>query len=108
ALAVQNRKLAQSQQAYTIPTEGDNQDVNSLGTHAALDLKESVANLERITAIILLAATQALELRGITKASTKAQEIYQVVRQHSPMIEHCRPMSDEIASLVALLQSGAI
>jgi len=108
ALAVQNRKFAQPHQAFTIPTEGDNQDVNSLGTHAAFDFKESVANLERLTAILLLAATQALELRGIEKASKKAQTIHQVVRQYSPMIEHCRPMSEEIEHFVEALKAGVI
>lgn len=108
ALAVQNRKLAQSHQAFTLPTEGDNQDVNSLGTHAAFDFQESVANLERLTTILLLAATQALELRGIEKASKKSQSIYHTIRKHSPTIEKCRPMSEEIAQVINLLKDGVI
>lgn len=108
ALAVQNRKLAQAQQAFSLPTEGDNQDVNSLGTHAALDFHESVANLERLTAILLLAATQALELRGIELASKKARAIYQTVRQYSPNLVACRPMSDEISMLIQGLQKEII
>lgn len=104
ALAVQNRKLAQSHQAYSLPTEGDNQDVNSLGTHAALDLQESVTNLERLTAIILLASAQALELRGIEKASDKAKKIYHIVREHSPTLAECRPMSEEIINVIQLLK----
>lgn len=107
ALAVQNRKLAQSHQAYTLPTEGDNQDVNSLGTHAAFDLRESVANLERLTVLLLLAATQALELRGLEKASFKAQQIAEAIRQHSPKIEDCRPMSLELTELTHYLKNGA-
>ncbi len=108
ALAVQNRKLAQSHQAYTIPTEGDNQDVNSLGTHAAQDLQESVANLERLTAIMFLASAQALEFRGIEKASLKSQAIYKTIREHSPRIHHCRPMSDELMRVTALLEKELI
>jgi histidine ammonia-lyase len=108
ALAVHNRKLAQSQQSFTLPTEGDNQDVNSLGTHAALDFQESVANLERLTAILFLAAAQALELRGIQKASKKAQFIYHIIRQYSPTIERCRPMSEELVEIVNLLKDGVI
>ncbi len=108
ALAVQNRKLAQAHQAFTLPTEGDNQDVNSLGTHAGFDFQESVANLERLTAILLLAATQALELRGIDKASNNAQAIYQTIRRHSPAIETCRPMSEEIGGIIELLKNGGI
>ncbi|QMT59041.1 aromatic amino acid lyase [Legionella sp. PC997] len=108
ALAVQNRKFAQSHQSFTLPTEGDNQDVNSLGTHAAFDFQESVANLERLTAILFLAATQALELRGIEKASKKAQSIYHTVRQYSPRIEHCRPMTEEIELIINLLRDSKI
>ncbi len=108
ALAVQNRKLAQSQQAYNLPTEGDNQDVNSLGTHAALDFRESVENLERLTAIMLLASTQALELRGIGKASPRAQSIYQTIREHSPTIADCRVMQHELNTVVSLLRAEKI
>lgn len=102
AIAVQNRKLAQSQQSFMLPTEGDNQDVNSLGVHAALDFKEAVMNLERLTALLLLAATQALEIRGIEKAGKKSQEIYHIIREYSPTLIDCRPMSDEINTIVNL------
>lgn len=108
ALTVQNRKFAQAHQAFSLPTEGDNQDVNSLGTHAALDFQESVANLERLTALLFLAAAQALELRGIEKASHKAQEIYRLIREHSPTLADCRPMSEEIITLVQLLKDERI
>jgi len=108
ALAVQNRKLAQSQQAFSLPTEGDNQDVNSLGTHAAFDLQEAVANLERLTAIMLLASAQALELRGIEKASKRSQKIFHIVRQYSPMLVTCRPMTDELYAIIGLLREERI
>lgn len=108
ALAVQNRKLAQSHQAFSIPTEGDNQDVNSLGTHAALDFRESVENLERLTAIMFLASVQALEFRGIEKASPRAQNIYHVIRKHSPTVENCRVMQHELNNIVSLLRAEKI
>lgn len=108
AIAVQNRKLAQSQQAYMLPTEGDNEDVNSLGTHAAFDLRESVANLERLTAILLLAGTQALELRGIEQASDNAKKVHQLIRQSSKQITQCRPMTDEINNIITLLKNELI
>lgn len=108
ALAVQNRKLAQSQQSFNLPTEGDNQDVNSLGTHAALDFQEAVENLERLTAIMLLAATQGLELRGIQKASPSAQHIYHIIREHSATVGKCRVMQDELNSVVTLLREEKI
>lgn len=108
ALAVQNRKLAQVQQSYMLPTEGDNQDVNSLGTHSAIDFTEAVANLERLTAILILAACQALEFRGISSASQKAQHIHSVVRQYIAAVSSCRPMSEDINTMVHLLEEEMI
>jgi len=108
ALTVQNRKLAQSHAAYMLPTEGDNQDVNSLGTHAALDFKEAVANLERLTAILLLASAQALEFRQIEKAGVKSRAIYRVIREHSATVQECRPMTDELNTLIDLLREEKI
>lgn len=108
SLAVQNRKLAQAQQAYSLPTEGDNQDVNSLGMHAVLDFRDAVDNLERLTAILLLAAVQALEFRGYEKAGYRAQKIYRIVRAHSPTIKKCRPMQNELNSIVELLRHEKI
>ncbi len=108
SLAVQNRKLAQSHQAFMLPTEGDNQDVNSLGTHAAFDLRDAAQNLERLTAILFLAASQALEMRGIEKAGPRSRQIYETIRKHSATVDACRPMSDDIATIVQLLEDEKI
>lgn len=108
SLAVQNRKLAQSQQAFMLPTEGDNQDVNSLATHAAFDLKEAYNNLERLTAILMLASTQALEFRGIKNAATRSKNIHKTIRTVSPFLENDHSMSAEIQKLIELMRNGKI
>ena len=108
SLAVQNRKLAQSQQAFMLPTEGDNQDVNSLATHAAFDLKEAYNNLERLTAILMLASTQALEFRGIKNAATKSKNIHKTIRTVSAFLENDHSMSAEIQKVIDLMRNGMI
>lgn len=108
ALAVQNRKLALSHPSFTLPTEGDNQDVNSLGTHAAFDLTESVSNLERLTAILFLASAQALGFRGIEKASEKSRTIYKIIREQFPSLNECRPMAEEITLMIKLMADEKI
>jgi phenylalanine ammonia-lyase len=108
SLAVQNRKLAQAQQSYMLPTEGDNQDVNSLGAHAALDFRESVDNLERLTAILLLASVQALEFRNLELTSKQSKIICKVLREHSPPITDCRPMTEELQGVIHLLEEELI
>jgi phenylalanine ammonia-lyase len=108
SLAVQNRKLAQAQQSFMLPTEGDNQDVNSLATHAAFDLKEAYLNLERLTAIMLLASTQALEFRGIKNAAARSKNIHKTIRQVSPFLENDHSMSNDILKVIELMRSGKI
>ena len=108
ALAVQNRKLAQAQQVFMIPTEGDNQDVNSLATHAAFDLREAVSNLERLTVILLLASAQALELRGIAKAGARARRIVKTIRGESSFLEADRPLLEEMEAVTQLLREEKV
>lgn len=108
SLAVQNRKLALPNQAVMIPTEGDNQDVNSLGTHAAFDLKESCENLERLAAILLIVAVQALELRGIGKAGKRAKNLHRIIRREVPFLKKDRPLAGDIEKVVGMIRRGEI
>ncbi|MDP3710444.1 MAG: aromatic amino acid ammonia-lyase [bacterium] len=108
SLAVQNRKLAQAQQSFMLPTEGDNQDVNSLGTHAALDLKKSVDNLEYLVSILLLASVQALELRGLSLASLEARKIHRAIRKVSSFLNSDRSLTVDIEKVVVLMKEHGI
>lgn len=108
SITVQNRKLAQAHQAFMLPTEGDNQDVNSLATHAAFDLRESVDNLERLTAIMLLAGVQALEHIGVERASKIGQQVHQQIRKLCPVIDECRPLTREMNSVIEFLKTDQL
>lgn len=108
SIVVQNRKLAQSQQAFMVPTEGDNQDVNSLAVHAAYDFRESVENLERLTAILFIAGAQALEMRGIKKASKKAQKIHSVIREKVSFMEEDRSLRPDIEEVIMMMRESKL
>lgn len=108
SLAVQNRKNAQNQQAFMLPTEGDNQDVNSLSKHAAFDFRESVANLERLTGILLLAAAQGLEFRGVARAGKRARNAHAALRKRVPFFAKDRMMRDDLEKAIEFLRSAAI
>jgi histidine ammonia-lyase len=108
SLAVQCRKLAQSHASFVLPTEGDNQDVNSLGTHAAFDLRAAVEHLERLTGILLLAATQALELRGLSLAAPSSQALVAEYRRGVAMLREDRLVQrDLVASVDFVRRMGA-
>ncbi len=108
SITVQCRKLAQCHQSYMLPTEGDNQDVNSLGTHAAFDLQNAVTYLDKLTAILYLAVAQALELRGIEKISDTGKKILASIRKVSPTIGKCRPLTNELNNVVMMLREEKI
>jgi histidine ammonia-lyase len=105
SLAVQCRKLAQTHASFVLPTEGDNQDVNSLGTHAAFDLRASVQHLQELTGILLMAASQALEIRGIAKAGTKSREIVAEYRQAVPLLREDRLVHEDLTATVEALRN---
>jgi phenylalanine ammonia-lyase len=107
SLAVQCRKLAQTHASFVLPTEGDNQDVNSLGTHAAFDLRAAVEHLEQLTGILLMASAQALELRGIEKAGTRSQDVVARYRTIVATLRDDRLVYGDLRKTVEFLrQSG--
>ena len=107
SLTVQCRKLAQSHASFVIPTEGDNQDVNSLGTHAAFDLRASAQHLQELTGILLMASAQALELRGLDKASGRSQAIVEEYRQAVPYLREDRLVHADLTATVEVMRRMA-
>jgi histidine ammonia-lyase len=105
SLAVQCRKLAQTHASFVLPTEGDNQDVNSLGTHAAFDLRAAVQHLQELTGILLMAASQALELRGLDKASAPSRAIVAEYRRMVPFLREDRLVHPDLTASVHALRT---
>ncbi len=106
ALAVENRKNALSHQAYMLPTEGDNQDVNSLGTHAAFDFMKVVDNLERLCAIAYLSGAQAAEFRNLHTLSTYSQKLHSLIRTTTDERREDEMFHDELEKVIDLLRSS--
>ena len=89
-------------------TEAHNQDKVSMGTIAARDARSIVELAQNIAAIHLMACCQALELRGVEKASPRTQAAFRLVREHVPFVDRDRYLDADIATTVALIQSGAM
>jgi histidine ammonia-lyase len=105
SLTVQCRKLAQTHASFVLPTEGDNQDVNSLGTHAAFDLRTSVQHLQELTGVLLMASAQALELRGLEKAGVKSRAIIEEYRKLVPFLREDRMVHEDLVASIAALRT---
>jgi histidine ammonia-lyase/phenylalanine ammonia-lyase len=89
-------------------TEAHNQDKVSMGTIAARDARSIVELAQNIAAIHLIACCQALELRGIEEASPRTRAAFHLVREHVAFLDRDRYLDADIATTVALIQSGAM
>ena len=104
SITVENRKLAQNHQAFMLPTEGDNQDVNSLGTHSAFDFKTSVDNLENLCCILYLSAAQAWDYREQQYMSEQSRRYYSAIRAEIPKREEDKLFKPDLDIVKALIK----
>ena len=81
-----NKSLAMPSSTDSIPSCQDQEDHVSMGANAAIKLYKVVFNTERVLAIELFNAMQALDFRLPLKSSPKIMEIYEEYRKIVPFI----------------------
>jgi histidine ammonia-lyase len=91
----------------SIPTDGGKEDHVSMGMTGALKLRQIVAQVERVVAIELMCATQALEFRRPLKSSPEIERAQSVVRSVVPPLEKDRVLAGDIEALAAAVRAGA-
>ena len=107
SLACAARQIASPSTVHPVSTEQHNQDMVSLGAHAALTAREALERCRDGTAILLLAACQAVDLRGAArKLGAGSRPVYRAVRSRSRFIDADRPMEGDIAAISAAILSG--
>lgn len=104
ALASQNKTLCMPASADTIPTSQGQEDHVSMGANAATKLVKVVENTERILAIELFNAAQALDFRRPLKSSPAIEKLHADFRKVVPFVEHDEVMYPHIAHAVEFLQ----
>jgi phenylalanine ammonia-lyase len=101
------RQLAGPSSIHSLPTEEYNQDVVSLGMHAAVTALDAMECLRNETAMLLLAAAQAVDLRAATaKLGVRNRRVHDAIRQVSDFQDRDRPMEQDIADLAAIIAAG--
>jgi len=99
------RQMAAPSTIHSVPTEQYNQDVVSLGMHAAVTAWDALECVRNETAMVLLAAAQAVDLRGgPEKLGRGSRGAYALVRQVAAFQEKDRPMEAEVAELAAKIR----
>jgi phenylalanine ammonia-lyase len=103
------RQMAGPSSIHSLPTEQYNQDVVSLGMHAAVTAMDALECVRNETAMLLLASSQAVDLRGgPAKLGAGSRRIYDLVRGAAQFQDVDRPMEREVAGVAAQIASGLI
>ena len=106
ALVSENKVLAHPASVDSIPTSGNIEDHNSMGSISALKLQSVVRNVETVLAIELLCAAQGIDfLAPLTpgKGSGKAHEL---IRKQVMSLEKDRMTSMDISEIVTMIQGN--
>jgi len=106
ALINECQVLSHPSSTGTIPTDGGKEDHVSMGMTGAIKLRQIVEHAERIVAIELMCAAQALEFRRPLKASREVEKAHAAVRAVVPKLEEDRVLSYEIEAMAAALRNG--
>lgn len=94
--------------SFSRSTEAHNQDKVSMGTIAARDARTVITLTQHVTAIHLLALSQAADLRGDEGMSPAVRTTRGLVREVSPYLDGDRPMQGDVARVAQLVESGAL
>jgi histidine ammonia-lyase len=105
----QNQTYAFPHNVHSIPTNGDNQDIVSMGTDVALLTEKVVNNAFIVLAIELVTLTQAVDYLEVqSKLSKSSLDIYTKVRSILPKLVEDRVLIDELEILVKTLKLEGI
>ena len=105
SLVSENKTLAHPASVDSIPSSANQEDHVSMGTIGARHAYQIILNAQRVVAIELICAMQALEYRGISLASSAVQRLYSSGREVVPTIKEDRVFSRDIEALSTWLRS---
>jgi histidine ammonia-lyase len=108
ALASENKALAHPASVDSIPTSANQEDHVSMGPIAARKARDVVANAERVVAIELLCAAEAMEHRRPLRSGPGVEAAHAAIRSRvAPLVED-RLLAADFAAMDELIESGAI
>jgi histidine ammonia-lyase len=108
ALVSENKVLCHPASVDSIPTSANKEDHVSMGTIAARQCREIVANAERVIAVELLCVAQAMDLFTNLKPGEGAHAAYRCIRKKIPHLSEDRVIANDIEVMQGLMRSGEI
>lgn len=109
SIVSENKVHAHPASVDSIPSSANQEDHVSMGTTAARKCRTIVKNLFTVLAYELMAAVQAIDLRGIQNdLSPVHAEIYRLVREAVPFCEDDHELRVDVTAMNQLIRSGRI
>lgn len=109
ALVAENRTICNPASIQSVPSNGDNQDVVSMGLIAARNARRVLDNNWYILAVELLAGVQAIDIKECySELSAVGKVVYNFTRSKVPTLNEDRYMSDDIEVIANALKSGKL
>ena len=105
ALVSECQVLAHPSSTGSIPTDGGKEDHVSMGMTGALKLRAIVEHVERVVAVELMCAAQALEFRRPLRAGRQVEQGYDAVRSLVPPLAEDRVLGPEIEKLAEAVRA---
>ena len=108
ALVSENKTLCHPASVDSLSTSAGTEDHVSMGGFAARKCLQVVRNVEKVIAIELLAACQAIEFLRPLKTTVPLEEVIKVVRSSVAAWDQDRYMSPDITATARMLKEGKI
>ncbi len=107
ALVTENKSLCFPPSADSIPTSMGQEDHVSMGSISSRQFNQILGNLEKILAIELMYAAQAIDFRRPNKCSDIIEKNFAVIREKVAKLEEDRLLKPDIGAMIALVKSQA-
>lgn len=105
SIVSQNKQLCTPASVDSIVSSNGQEDHVSMGSNAATKLYRIVDNLERILAIELMNAAQALEFRRPLRSSVKIENLFEAYRKEVAFVEKDRVLFEDLHKSVDFLRT---
>ncbi len=102
-IASENKQLCTPASVDSIPSSNNQEDHVSMGANAAVKCKTVIDNVEKILAIELLTAVQALEFRRPLKTSPQLEEIIAAFRKEVSFNDADRILQEDILKAIKFI-----
>lgn len=107
ALVTENKSLCFPPSADSVPTSMGQEDHVSMGSISSRQFNQILGNLEKILAIELMYAAQAIDFRRPNKCSDIIEANFAVIREKVAKLEEDRLLKPDIDAIIALVKSQA-